>query len=115
MKRLLCIVSNNPLDGSKVIEQLEAAMVAAVFEFHVSILFIGDGVNCLRQNQNGDLLGARSPGKLIDGLDIYEINNLYVCVESVESQKILEHIQPINLIEQGLLIQEQDIVLGGAA
>ncbi len=115
MKRLLCIVSNNPLDGSKVIEQLEAAMVAAVFEFHVSILFIGDGVNCLRQNQNGDLLGARSPGKLIDGLDIYEINNLYVCVESVESQKILEHIQPINLIEQRLLIQEQDIVLGGAA
>lgn len=113
MKRLLCIVSNNPFAGSKVIEQLEAAMVAAVFEFDVSILFIGEGVNCLTQNQKGELLGTRSPGKLIDGLDMYEITKLYACIDAVDVQNILDGIEVIDISKQRVLIQEQDIVLGG--
>ncbi|NKB97812.1 MAG: hypothetical protein GKR90_04840 [Pseudomonadales bacterium] len=115
MKKLLCIISNNPFEGSKVIEQLEAAMVAAVFDFDVSVLFTGNGMNCLREYQNGDLIGARSPGKLISGLDMYEINNLFACAEAVSSQKIPKNVQIIDLQEQRTLIEAQDFVLGGAA
>jgi tRNA 2-thiouridine synthesizing protein C len=115
MTKLLCVISTNPFEGSKVIEQLEAAMVAAVFEFEVSVLFIGNGVNCLVANQQGDLLGARSPSNLISGLAMYDVEKLYICAESIGGISIGPNMEIIDLVAQRALISAQDIVLGGAS
>lgn len=112
MKKLLCIVSKPPFEGSVVIEQLEAAMVAAVFEMEVSVLFIDEGLRCLQPGQMGDRVGVRTPGKLIQGLDMYEIEHLYAG-EEVSSMNIPvpTNIAILTASEQAELLSNQDIVV----
>jgi len=116
MKKLLCIVAKSPFAGSTVIEQLEAAMVGAVFEFDVSILFIGEGISCLRANQDGGDLGVRTAGNVILALETYEVNHIYACDQALASLGATPSISvlPLAVAEQASLIAQQDIILGGA-
>ena len=54
MKKMLCVVSRPPYSGSHDLELIEAAMVGAVFDLKVSVLFRGEGVWALLEGQNAD-------------------------------------------------------------
>lgn len=110
MKKLLCIISTPPFKGAKVIEQLESAMVAAVFEMEVSILFIDEGIHCLHADQKGHQLGARSPGNLIQGLQMYEIDHLYAGEEAA-AICLPTDVVVLTTSEQAELLAKQDLVI----
>jgi tRNA 2-thiouridine synthesizing protein C len=116
MKKILFILSNAPYANTHNLEILEAAMVGAVFDAQVSILFRGESVYSLLREQHGELIGQKSLNKVLGALPAYEVERIFVCAESVANRDLLIDldvpIQPLNLLQQANLISEQDVVVG---
>ena len=117
MNKLLFTVSRPPYAGSAVMEQIEAALVAAVFDLEVSLLFRDDGVWALQRDQDGTLLGHRSVHKALSGLGAYDIQKIYVCeaalaTRGIDRSDLCIAARTLSLSEQQTLIASQDAVIG---
>ncbi|HBK18854.1 MAG TPA: hypothetical protein DDZ38_09440 [Gammaproteobacteria bacterium] len=116
MKQLLFIVSRPPYAGVGVFEQIETAMVAAVFDAQVSILFRNLGVWNLAPDQSGQRLHRRTMSKILSGLGEYDIERLYVCQDALDnSGLVLSDELPLEALDaqgQAHLIQDCDSVIG---
>lgn len=115
MKRYLFIISRGPYGSSHALEQLEAAMVAAVFDAKVSILFRGEGVWSLQQQQDGAAIGQKTMTKILSALSAYEVEDLYVCADFLSTHQIQTdeslHVKPVHLDDQQALINASDVVI----
>ena len=117
MKSLLCIVSKPPYAGTHTLEVLETAMVGAVFDFKVSLLFRDAGVWNLLPGQDASDIGLRTLSNVLQALPTYEVDRLYVCAQSLQALNIdsaelpVEH-AVLSPEEQAALIAEQDAVVG---
>ena len=113
---MLFIISQPPYANSHNAELLEAAMVGAVFDGEVSILFRDDGVWCLMPNQHGELIGQKTFSKMLSALPTYEVDQLFACASSVEGRDLSITTSPeIGLLtteQQAILIATQDVVIG---
>jgi tRNA 2-thiouridine synthesizing protein C len=118
MKRLLFIISAPPYSNKRGTAQLDAAMVAAAFDAEVSLMFSQDGIYSLLPNQSAHAIDQRAFSKVLEALSDYEVNQLYVCSESLASRGIvlsdLMPVQPLDLAAQRTLIATQDAVIGAA-
>lgn len=117
MKKILCVISRPPYRGSHTIELVETAMVGAVFDFSVSILFRDQGVWALASNQDASLLGKRTVGKVLSALPTYEIDTIYICKQSLQNSgldfsSLILKSRPLDYSEQAILFSEQDAILG---
>ena len=90
-------------------------MVAAVFDVEVSLLFMGMGIHCLVEKQAGEQLNSRSPGKLISGLEMYDINQIYADVSALTAGTMMAGVELIDKDAQRALLAEADLVIGGSA
>ena len=88
MKNILYIISKSPYSGIKSFELIDSAMVSAIFENNVSILFRAEGVWSLLSDQNGGLLNSKTYSKVLSALPTYEIDNLYFCEKSINERQI---------------------------
>ncbi len=123
MKRMLAIINRPPYESSHGLERLEAAMVGAVFDFSVSLLFRGPGVWYLQPQQDASAIGWRTLGKVLTALPTYDIRQAFVCAPSLQARgieltsSVLDvtslDITALDFGAQGELIANQDIVLGG--
>ena len=117
MKKILCMLSRPPYHSSHDLELVEAAMVGAVFDMKVSVLFRGEGVWALLDGQDADALGVRTFSKVLSALPTYEVDDIYVCSDSlaVRNIDVAELVLPVQMLtptQQGELMQSQDAVLG---
>jgi tRNA 2-thiouridine synthesizing protein C len=117
---MLCIVSQPPYRSSHTLELIETAMVGAVFDFEVSVLFRDEGVWGLLQGQDATILSERTFSKVLGALPTYEINNIYACAQSMSSRGLsLDDLEmPVNSLDfdaQADLIAIQEIVIGAQA
>ena len=120
MNNILCVVSRPPYQGSHDLELLEAAMVGAVFDMQVSLLFRDEGVWALLDGQDASPLQQRTFSKVLSALPTYEVESLYVCAESLRerglaSAALCMQVTPLSLAEQQQLMAEQHAVLGAQA
>ncbi len=118
MKNILYIISRAPYSGIQSFELIESAMVNAIFENNVSILFRAEGVWSLLKNQDGELLNFKTYSKVLAALPAYEINNLYFCEDSINERQINRDqinipVRSLSLNEQQELIASQDVVMAG--
>ena len=90
-------------------------MVAAVFDVEVSLLFLGMGIHCLVEGQAGEQLNSRSPGKLISGLEMYDIDKIYVDNSALPVGTTMAGIELIDQDAQRNLLAQADLVIGGSA
>lgn len=115
MKRYLFIISRTPYGSTHALEQLEAAMVAAVFDGRVAILCRDQGVWNLQGNQDGATQGQKTVSRVLAALPSYDIEELYVCADSLSSQQVQPDasldIKPLTLAEQQTLIACSDVVI----
>ena len=88
MKSLLAIVSHTPYKGDELAEFFDSVMVAAAFDFDVSLLFIEDGVWALQANQDGARIARRTISKMLAAFADYEIDKLYVCETSLSERNV---------------------------
>jgi tRNA 2-thiouridine synthesizing protein C len=117
MKKLLCVISQPPYANSHVLELLETAMVAAVFDMQVSLLFRDEGLWSLLETQNADPLGQRTLSKVLLAMPDYEVSSIYVCADTLRNRQLDsdELVLPVTLLDksaQANLISEQDVVMG---
>ena len=118
MKSVLYTISQTPYSNNHSFELLESAMVGAIFDLKVSILYREDGVWSLVSKQNGDLQNTKTYSKVVSGLSTYEIDRIYFCEQSVEVRRIdvndlFPDARPLKINEQKELISRQDIVMAG--
>ena len=117
MKKLMCVIDQPPYANSHVLELLETAMVAAVFDMQVSLLFCGEGLWCLLKTQNADPLGQRTLSKVLTALPDYDVSTIYVCSDALQDKQLSADIMalPVTLLDksaQADLMSEQDVVMG---
>lgn len=75
---LLVILRHGPHGSSWLKEGLDAALVAAAFGRHVSLLFMGEGVMALMAGQQTGPLGQKGTAATLDMLEMYDIKTLLV-------------------------------------
>lgn len=88
MKTLVFII-DKPLHGNvRVQEFLDMVMMAAAFDQRVLLVFEGDGVFALLDNQCADAIGLKNITPVLRALDIYDIKDIVVEEESMASRGI---------------------------
>lgn len=117
MKRVLCIVSNPPYANSHSLELIETAMVGAVFDFKVSVLFRNEGVWSLLKNQDAGPLQQRTLANVLTALPTYDVEDIYVCADSANNRNLSPgdfaiDVKLVGMPEQAKLIATQDAVIG---
>ena len=117
MTKVLCIISRTPYENSHSLELLETAMVGAVFDFQMSLLFRGEGVWGLVKDQNAAALGRRTFSKVLGALPTYDVDRIYVCEDSLQRagldvSQFAVNTEIINSAAQAALIGAQDAVMG---
>ena len=118
MKNILYIISRAPYSGIQSFELIDSAMVSAIFDHNVNILFRAEGVWSLLSDQDGELLNFKTYSKVLSALSTYEIDNLYFCEDSIKERHINPDqidipVKSLSLNEQQQLIANQDIVMAG--
>lgn len=73
-RRILFVIAHAPRRGALALETLDELLVGAAFEQKVSVLFVGDGVYQLLDNQAGIDNGSRG----YRALPTYDVDDVYV-------------------------------------
>lgn len=75
---LLVILRHGPHGSSLLRDGLDAALVAAAFGQRVSLLFMGEGVMALVDDQQNDPLGPKGTAATLSMLTMYDIETILV-------------------------------------
>ncbi|MEE9287219.1 MAG: sulfurtransferase complex subunit TusC [Gammaproteobacteria bacterium] len=115
-KRFMFIHRKAPHGTIYAWELLEAALTAAAFAQHVTLVFIDDGVYQLKKNQDTTGIGVKDFSPVYRALEDYEIEKVFVERESVEKRALspADFIIPVEIIDSaalGKLMACQDVIL----
>lgn len=75
---LLIVIRSAPHDGIRLRESLDALLVGAAFGQSVVALFMGQGAFALKTGQSPGAPGQKSTLPMIDMLEMYDIETLYL-------------------------------------
>ena len=106
-KNIAVVLTRPPYGSSLAREAIDLALAAAVYNQQVSLYFIGDGVWQLLAQQHTDKLAAKNHGKLLDSLELYGIENIFIEQQALAARDIgSEDIAPL-----GEIISQQQIAV----
>ena len=98
------IFKQSPLQNQSGQDGLELALTLATFEQKVVLFFKDAGVLQLSQSINGELVGRKTYTAGFKSLDLYDIEEVYVCAESLSQFALTP---PELLIDVTLLSSQQ--------
>jgi len=115
-RRILFILTRPPYGSSLASEALDAALVAGVFDQDVSLLYMGEGLFQLLDQQHPELLQTRNHAKASRVLPEYDINQVYVHDLSMNSRGLspADFVLPVEVLTQQdikNLVAQQNAVL----
>jgi tRNA 2-thiouridine synthesizing protein C len=113
MKNILVISNKAPFDKMHIRESLDTCLIFAAIEQNISWLFKDDAVLALKSGYNLSNSGLKDFFKTLKTLEIYDVEQVYVCAESLKkyalsSDDLSIEITPLSLEEQQSLITKQD-------
>lgn len=77
---------NAPHHGIQLQEKLDIVLTAAAFDQKVALLFLDDGVFQLKKSQQPESQGLKDTSSIFNALEIYDVNDLYTEVESLQER-----------------------------
>lgn len=83
-KSLLVIARHGPYSSGLARASLDLVLAAAAFEQDVNFLFLGDGVQQLRADQDGQLLGTKTLARQLAALPMYDVETVYADAQAAE-------------------------------
>jgi len=86
MKKFLFIMRSPPHNGIQLQEKLDVILTAAAFDQKVALLFLDDGVFQLKKGQQPEKQGLKDTASIFNALEIYDVNDLYAEVESLQER-----------------------------
>ncbi|MGB0467871.1 MAG: sulfurtransferase complex subunit TusC [Pontibacterium sp.] len=115
-KKILIINRRAPYGRSNARESLDVALTCGVFELPVSLLFVDDGIFQLTGIHQAEDIGQKNLSANLAALPLYDIDQLYVCQRSLETQGLAQqdlHHNPQQVDQQAIqaLIRDHDMVL----
>jgi len=75
-----------PHNGIQLQERLDVILTAAAFDQKVALLFLDDGVFQLKKGQQPEKQGLKDTASIFNALEIYDVNDLYTEVESLQER-----------------------------
>jgi len=113
MKNILVIHNQSAMNTLAGKEALDFSLIFGSYEQNVSVLFYGEGATQVLAHQDPELIGQKDYLSTIKVLDIYDIENVYVCQNSLEEMALAEHelladIKPISFDQVTELKQQAD-------
>lgn len=75
-----------PHNGIRLQETLDLILTSAAFDQHVAVLFLDDGVFQLMKGQQPEKQALKDTASIFNALEIYDINELYTEVESLQER-----------------------------
>lgn len=118
MKSLLLISGHAPWTGLAARETLDIALAGGAFDLPVSMLWRGEGVYQLLDNQQPGKLQQKNLQAQLSSLPLFGIEQLYVCSESLQqrnlpSEQLVLEVKLVNKseIRQLLASHAQTLVL----
>lgn len=82
-KKFVYVNRKAPYGTVYALESLEVVLIAAAFEQEVQLIFMDDGVYQLTNGQSTDGIGMKNFSKTYAALGDYDINQVYVCNDSL--------------------------------
>ena len=81
-------------------EALDAALIFGSYEQATSLFFLGDGVFQVIGNQNASAIEIKDYLKTFSALEFYDIENIYVCQQSLIERNLAEtfHIDNVQVL-----------------
>jgi len=118
MQQVLFIMRSAPHQGCYLQERLDIILTTAAFDQPVSLLFIDDGVFQLKLGQQPEVQQHKDTASIFRALEIYDIDNLYMEVESLRKRglKSTDLILPVSELHRkqiGEWIKSYTIILSG--
>ncbi len=104
-KKTLILCRNPPYGSSTSREAIDVALAGAVFEQDINILFLDDGVYQLIKEQDADLIEQKNQGKLLDSLEMYDIEQLYAEQDSLEKRGL----NTSNIHDSTKILQDSEV------
>lgn len=86
VKKFLFVMSAAPHHGIHLQEKLDIILTTAAFEQKLALLFLDDGVHQLKKNQRPEKQGLKDTLCILNALEMYDINVLYVELESLQER-----------------------------
>jgi tRNA 2-thiouridine synthesizing protein C len=116
MKKYLIILKQAPYINSLSLEALELSMALAAFDQPLTLLFMGSAVLQLLNQQQPEYILHKDFTKAFAGLDLFEINQVYLELDAVElfgldSNRLSIYPAPLAAKQIAELISQHDIIL----
>lgn len=116
MKHILVINHSSPFLHQNGREALDTALIFAAIDQHVSVLFQGDAVLCLKPDQQPQAAQLKDYFKTLKTLDLYDVEHLYVCQQSLNDYQLNAEslslaVTPLNASEIKTLIEQQEHIV----
>jgi len=115
MKKILVMIRSAPYGSTLAKDAIESALTVAVFGQEVSVLLMGDGVFNALRSQVAKGSGFKDTSAMLQSLPLYEIENIFLCKESLFSRGFgpADCVigSPINFADIKALIAAHDVVL----
>jgi tRNA 2-thiouridine synthesizing protein C len=115
-KKFMLVNRRAPHGTVYALEALEVVLIAATFDQDVSLVFLDDGVFSLVKGQKTAGLEMKNFSLMYRALDDYDVNQLYVERESMESRGLKEsdllvEVEVLDRKELGERMEQQDVLL----
>jgi tRNA 2-thiouridine synthesizing protein C len=116
MKNVLVISQSSPFDGLKLRDALDTTLIYAAIDQNVSWLLTGSAVLALKSEQSAAPLGLKDFFKTIKTLEIYDVEQVYVCEDALlryglDAQQLTIDVTALSKQKQRALLQQQDYVV----
>lgn len=83
-------------------DALDVALIFGSYEQEVSLFFQGEGVRQLINAQKASLINAKDYLATFSALEFYDVENVYVCLESLKQRNLVAdfHIGNVNVVTE---------------
>lgn len=105
-----------PFEGVQLQEKLDVILTTAAFDQKVALLFLDQGVYQLKKGQQPEKQGLKDTSSIFNALEIYDVNDVYVEVESLQEQGLQKSglslsVQELYRKDINKLVQQYDIII----
>ncbi|MBQ4832473.1 sulfurtransferase complex subunit TusC [Pseudoalteromonas sp. MMG010] len=116
MKNILIMSKSSPFHNMHTRDALDMALIFAAVDQNISWLLSGSAVLNLKAQQSTESLGMKDFFKNIKTLEIYDVENIYVCEKSLfdyglSTDDLIIQASSLNFQQQQQLIQRQQYVV----
>ncbi|MBA6327398.1 sulfurtransferase complex subunit TusC [Colwellia sp. MB02u-6] len=96
-KTIAIINTQAPFSNAAGKEALDAALIFGSYEQATSLFFLGDGVFQVIGDQNASAIDIKDYLKTFLALEFYDIENIYVCQQSLTERNLSAHFHINNI------------------